>query len=249
MGNWILIAITGMMAGIVNSIAGGGSFLTFPVLVYAGLPPIAANASSTVALLPGALVSAYGYKEYRKPFLGISWKMMIILTLIGGWIGAVLLLVSSTSAFDILAPWLLLISSLTFAFGRQAGNLLRKKITIGPGLVLSGQFFLGIYAGYFGGAVGIMMMALWQIFGLTDLKVINANKTYFVFISNIVAVALFVIAQKVVWPQTLLMMVTTMIGSYLATRYAKKVNPIKLRLAIVFFNFIITGIFFYRTYY
>ena len=94
-----------------------------------------------------------------------------------------------------------------------------------------------------------MMMALWQIFGLTDLKVINANKTYFVFISNIVAVALFVIAQKVVWPQTLLMMVTTMIGSYLATRYAKKVNPIKLRLAIVFFNFIITGIFFYRTYY
>jgi uncharacterized membrane protein YfcA len=249
MGAWVLIMITGMLAGFVNSLAGGGSFLTFPALVYAGLPPIAANASSTVALLPGAGVGAYGYKEYRQPFLGVSWRIMIILTLLGGSIGAVLLLVSSTSAFDVLVPWLLLISSITFAFGKQAGNQLRKKIIIGPGLVLSGQFFLGIYAGYFGGAVGIMMMALWHIFGLTDLKVINANKTYFVFIANIVAVVFFVIARKVFWPQTLVMMVTTVIGSYLGTNYGKKLDPVKLRLAIVFFNFIITAIFFYRTYY
>lgn len=237
------------MAGMINSVAGGGSFLTFPALIYAGLPPIAANASSTVALLPGALVSTYGYKAYRQPFPGVSWTMMIILTLLGGFTGAILLLVSSSSVFDKLVPWLLLISSLTFAFGRQAGNLLRKKIIIGPALVLSGQFFLGIYAGYFGGAVGIMMMAVWQIFGLTDIRVINANKTYFVFMSNIIAVAIFVFAKKVVWPQTMVMMVTTVIGGYLGTHYAKKLNPVKLRLAITVFNFIITAVFFYQTYY
>jgi len=249
MSTWILIVITGTMAGMINSVAGGGSFLTFPALIYAGLPPIAANASSTVALLPGALVSTYGYKDYRQPFPGVSWTMMIILTLLGGCTGAILLLVSSSSVFDKLVPWLLLISSLTFAFGRQAGNLLRKKIIIGPALVLSGQFFLGIYAGYFGGAVGIMMMAVWQIFGLTDIRVINANKTYFVFLSNIIAVGIFVFAKKVVWPQTMVMMVTTVIGGYLGTHYAKKLNPLKLRIAITVFNFIITAIFFYQTYY
>jgi len=237
------------MAGMINSVAGGGSFLTFPALIYAGLPPIAANASSTVALLPGALVSTYGYKDHRQPFPGVSWTMMIILTLLGGCTGAILLLVSSSSVFDKLVPWLLLISSLTFAFGRQAGNLLRKKIIIGPALVLSGQLFLGIYAGYFGGAVGIMMMAVWQIFGLTDIRVINANKTYFVFMSNIIAVAIFVFSKKVVWPQTVVMMVTTVIGGYLGTHYAKKLNPVKLRTAITVFNFIITAIFFYQTYY
>lgn len=249
MGTWILIVITGTIAGMINSIAGGGSFLTFPALIYAGLPPIAANASSTVALLPGALVSAYGYKEYRQPFPGVSWTVMIILTLLGGCTGAVLLLFSSSSAFNLLVPWLLLISSLTFAFGKQAGKLLRQKTVIGPAVILSGQFFLGIYAGYFGGAVGIMMMAVWQIFGLTDLKVINANKTYFVFMSNIIAVAIFVVANKVVWPQTLVMMAATVIGGYLGTHYAKKLDPVKLRLAITVFNFIITAVFFYQTYY
>ena len=249
MGVWILIMITGLLAGMVNSFAGGGSFLTFPVLIYAGLPPITANASSTVALLAGGIVSVNGYKKYRQPFPGISWALMIMLTLIGSAIGAGLLLISSSSAFDKLVPWLLLISTLTFAFGKQAANLLGKKMVIGSALMLSGQFFLGIYAGYFGGAVGIMMMAVWHIFGMTDIKVINANKTYFVFIANVLACALFIVSQKVAWPQTLAMMFASMVGSYLGTNYSKKVDPVKLKLAITIFNFLITAVFFYRTYY
>lgn len=245
----LLILIAGLAAGLVNSIAGGGSFISFPALIYAGLPPVAANTSNTVALLPAAFVSTCGYRPYRKHFTGISWKLMVFLTLTGGGIGAVILLRSSAILFNGLVPCLLLISSVAFAFGKKWGDYLRKRMTIGQFPVLFIQFCLGIYSGYFGGAVGIMMMALWHIFGIRDIKMINANRTYFVFISNIAAVLLFVVAQKIIWPQTLTMMLGTIIGGYSGTAIAKKLDPTKLRSVIVVFNFIITAVFFYRTYY
>lgn len=231
-----------------NAAAGGGSFITFPALVYAGVPPVSANASSTVALFPASLASAWEFREYVRPFPRVSMWSMIVLTLIGGAAGALLLLYTPASEFKKIIPWLLLIGSLTFAFGKSAGEYLRSKFKIGGVLVLSGQFLLGIYGGYFGGAVGIMMMAVWSLFGLTDIKVINANKALFVGVANFIAVILFVIAGKVAWPETCTMLVATICGGYFGAKYTKRLNPDKLRMGIVIFNFLITAVFFIKTY-
>jgi len=212
MESFILLFVIGLLAGALNAAAGGGSFITFPAFVYAGVPPIAANASSTVALFPGSLASAWKFKEFIRPFPGVPMPGMIALTLLGGGTGALLLLYTSSASFNLIVPWLLLLGSVAFAFGKQAGNWLRQRVHIGPVLVLSGQFLLGIYGGYFGGAVGIMMMAVWALFGLSDIFVINANKTLYVGIANAVAVILFILAGKVYWPETCVMMIATILG-------------------------------------
>lgn len=248
MDTLLLLFLVGLLAGSMNAAAGGGSFITFPALVYAGVPPISANASSTAALFPASLASAWEFREYIKPFPKVTLWLLAVLTLLGGAAGALLLLYTPASEFKKIVPWLLFTGSLAFAFGRSAGNYLRSRFTIGRGVVLSVQFLLGIYGGYFGGAVGIMMMAVWSLFGLSDIKVVNANKTLFVGIANSVAVVLFVIAGKIAWPETCIMLVATVIGGYFGAKYTKRIDPIKLRMGIVIFNFLITAIFFIKTY-
>lgn len=248
MTDCLLIIVTGFVAGIVNAVAGGGSFITFPALIYAGLPAVSANASSTVALMPGAAVGALVYKEHLKPFAKLSRSLMMVSTLLGGATGALLLLYTPSSTFEAIVPWLLLTGTIIFAFGARAGIILRRKVNIGPTVLFPCQFLLGIYGGYFGGALGIMMMAVWAIFGLTEIKVMNANKTFFVFLANAVAAVLFIIGGKVVWPQTLLMMVSAIVGGYIGAYFSKRLNPVRLRQAIIIFNFLITALFFYRMY-
>lgn len=249
MVDYVILFLVGLIAGAINAAAGGGSFITFPALIYAGVNPIHANASSTVALFPGSLASAWKFREHIGRFAGVSMMLMITLTLAGGFAGAVLLLYSSSADFKTIVPWLLLTGSVAFAFGGRIGIWLRSKIHIGSGLVLTGQFLLGIYGGYFGGAVGIMMMAVWALFGLTDIKIINANKTLFVGIANATAVVLFIAAGKVSWPYTLIMMAATIAGGYYGAFFTKRMDPLKLRTGIIIFNFLITVAFFIRTYF
>lgn len=243
-----LIIGAGLLAGAMNAVAGGGSFVTFPALVYAGVPPIVANASSTVALYPASLSGAWEYREYIRPFPNVPTYAMIGVTFFGGLLGAMLLLFTSPTSFSDIVPWLLLVGSAAFAFGRQLGNVLRKHIRIGSVLLLSSQFFLGIYGGYFGGAVGIMMMAVWSMWGLSDIRVTNANKNLFVGIANTVAVILFILAGKIAWMETGVMFSATVIGGFLGARYSKKLDPAKLRMGIVVFNFLITVLFFVKAY-
>ncbi|WP_199119769.1 sulfite exporter TauE/SafE family protein [Pedobacter sp. ASV28] len=244
----LLLFVIGLLAGAMNAAAGGGSFITFPALVYAGVPPISANASSTVALFPASLASAWEFREYIRPFPQVAMWAMVLLTLLGGCAGALLLLYTPAGEFKRMVPWLLLIGSLAFAFGKAAGLYLRSKFSIGKGVVLGGQFLLGIYGGYFGGAVGIMMMAVWSLFGLSDIKVINANKTLFVGVANSVAVMLFIAAGKVAWPETGIMLLATICGGYFGARYTKRIDPVKLRTAIILLNFLITAVFFFKVY-
>jgi uncharacterized membrane protein YfcA len=248
MSSLILVFFTGLLAGAMNAAAGGGSFITFPALIFAGIPPVAANASSTVALFPGSLASAWKFRENIRPFPDISMPVMILLTAIGGIIGGLLLLYTPAGNFKQIVPWLLLTGSLAFAFGRQAGQLLRQQFRIGPAVIFIGQLLLGIYGGYFGGAVGIMMMATWSLFGLSDIRVINANKTLLVGVANVMAVILFIGAGKVYWLHTSVMMAATILGGYFGALYAKQLNPEKLRMTIVVFNFVITAVFFIKTY-
>jgi uncharacterized protein len=249
MEHYLLLIAAGSLAGTMNAVAGGGSFVTFPVLLSVGLSPITANASSTVALFPGSLTGSWEYREHIRSFAGIPLWQMCMLTLLGGALGAALLLVTSVSQFIKLVPWLLLTGTLAFAFGRQLGNWLRKRVRIGKVTVLSGQFILGIYGGYFGGAVGIMMMAVWSLFGMNDIKHINANKNLLVAVANAIAVGIFIATGKVAWTETGILLVATMIGGFAGARYSKRMNPVLLRKVIVVFNFVITAVFFIKTYY
>ncbi len=214
MNDPVLVFGAGPLAGAMNAAAGGGSFLSLPALVFAGLPSVTANASSTVALLPGALTSSWVYRYQVREFRGPRIGTMLAVSIAGGLIGALLLLFTPSKTFSHILPWLLLTGTLAFAFGRQAGAQLRKVIQIGPATLLCAQLVLGIYGGYFGGAVGIMMMAVWQLLGITDLKALNAVKTI------MVAAVCFVIAGKIAWPETLLMLIASVTGGYLGADYA-----------------------------
>lgn len=248
MEDFIFIFGAGLLAGAMNAVAGGGSFITFPALVYAGVPPVLANTSSTVALFPASLSSAFEYKEYIRPFPGVSMISMLMVTFLGGFFGALLLLYTPPAGFRDIVPWLLLTGSVSFAFGKQLGNVLRQRLRIGMVTLLLSQFLLGVYGGYFGGAVGIMMMAVWSMLGFSDIRITNANKNLFVGVANAIAVVLFIAVGKVAWIETGILLLATVSGGFLGARCSKNIDPAKLRRGIVIFNFLVTLSFFIRTY-
>jgi len=242
------IFAVGLLAGIMNAAAGGASVVTFPALVFFGLPPMNANASSTVALLPGTLVSAYVYRRDAQPFEGVPLAAMVAVSLVSGAAGALLLIFTPQHSFDVIIPWLMLTAPLDFAFGRQAGARLRRVARLGPATLLGSQFALGIYGGYFGAAVGIIMMAVWSFFGITNIRALNASKTLLVGTTNLVAVACFIAGHLVWWPQTIAMLGGALIGGYGGAHLARRIDGERLRSGVTVFNVIMTVVFFVRAY-
>ena len=246
MNSYLLLAIAGLAAGLINSVAGGGMFITFPALVFTGVPSIIANASSTMALIPGVLASGWAYREdFRKSEDFPFWPLVIV-SVAGGIVGALLLLFTPQTIFDSVIPWLMLAATLLFTFGAKVTPILKRFIHIGPVTVVVIQFFIAIYGGYFGGAIGIMMLATWTVFGLTDIHVLNANRTLMGAAANIIAALMFVVAGKIWWPQTLVMLVGTILGGYLGARMARKVKPQYIRALVTMVSAGITIVFFVR---
>ncbi len=244
----VLLFGAGLLAGAMNAAAGGGSFVTFSALISAGVPSVIANATSTVALFPGIFASAYAYRHDFRSFGTVSLRAMLAVSMAGGVAGALLLIFSPARIFDLLVPWLLLFGATVFAVGRQAGTLLRRVVRLGPAALLGAQFALGVYGGYFGGAVGIMMMAAWSLFGMSDVLTMSAARTLLVGATNGMAVVCFLVAGLIWWPQALLMLVAAVAGGYGGARLARRADPDRLRAAITVFNFLITAAIFYRTY-
>jgi uncharacterized membrane protein YfcA len=246
MAAYLLLICTAFAAGIINSVAGGGSFLTFPALVFTGVPSITANASSTLALLPGTMASAWAYRSDFRKTERLPVLPMVIVSLAGGIAGALLLLYTPQRTFDSVLPWLMLAAALLFAFGPRISPLLKRAVHIGPVTVIIIQFLIGIYGGYFGGAIGIVMLAVWSVFGMTDIHVMNANKTVLAGVMNGIAVVLFIVAHKIWWPQTLAMLVAAIIGGTIGAHSAKRVDQKYLRVAIIVISFSMTIAFFLR---
>ena len=246
--HFLLLALAGLLAGTMNAVAGGGSFVSFPVMVLLGLPPIAANATSTVALFPGTMASTFAYRDDLHGIAGISLKVLLPLSLAGGLIGAILLLVTPGGAFDLVIPWLLLLATLTFAGGRHLGEWLRRYVRIGRPTFLTIQFILSIYGGYFGGAIGLMMMAVWTLIDTADLKTLSGPRTLLVSATNGAAVLCFAIAGAVRWPEMLAMMVSAIVGGYTGARFARHLPPAVLRWRVVALSATVTVVFFLRKY-
>lgn len=243
-----LLFASGLLAGAMNAAAGGGSFVTLPALLSAGLSPVTANASSTVALFPGSLTSAWAFRRDFAPLARVGLGRLAAVSVAGGIAGALLLLATPQEAFLAAVPWLMLAGSLAFAFGRGLGEALGRGFRIGVGAVLCCQFGLGVYGGYFGGAVGLMMMAVWSLLGASDIKAMNAAKALLVGAANSVAVACFVGAGVVSWPQTLVMLGAAALGGYAGARVARALPARVVRQGIAACNFVMTGLVFWRAF-
>ena len=248
MDHFLVLALAGLIAGAMNALAGGGSFVSLPAMIAAGVPSVQANASGTVALFPGQVTSAWTYWDGMRPVCGVPRRHLLAVSVVGGLIGSLLLLWTPSSAFDVILPWLMLIATLALAFGRQAGLILRRYVHIGPGLMLAGQFCLGIYGGYYGGAIGLMMLALWALMGEVDIKSLNPPRIMLASASNVAAVATFIIAGAVRWPQTLIMLVAGVIGGYGGARLGRLLPGPVIRILTIICAAAITVAFFVRAY-
>ena len=231
-----------------NALAGGGSFVTLPTLIAAGVPSVMANASSTVALYPGGAASAWVYRDGLDQVCGVPLRPTLWATLVGGLLGALLLLWTPTSLFDRVLPWLLLAATVMLAFGPRIGPALRARFRAGLVTVLLIQFLLGVYGGYFGGAVGLMMMAAWALLDGADIKALNAPRTLLVSAANGVAVLCFIVAGAVRWPEALTMGVGALLGGYVGAHAGKRLPPAAVRLATVLLAVVMTLVFFMRAY-
>jgi len=254
-GSMLLLFVAALVGGALNAVAGGGSFLTFPSLVVTGVPPIDANATSTVALWPGTAASVGAYRRellrQRRDFIAA----MAAISLVGGLIGAVLLVRTPQSTFAGLVPFLLLIATVLFAFGGAAIRALRERGHIGgkpSRLSLAGislfQLLVAIYGGYFGGGIGILMLAALELIGIDDIHQANALKTMLSTTINSVAVVTFVLAGVVVWSDVVVMLVAAMIGGYGAASVARRLPPFHVRIFVLVVAFTMTVYFFVPAY-
>jgi uncharacterized protein len=228
------IAAISAVSGAANSIAGGGTLLTFPALLGLGVPAVAANATSTVALWPGSFSSMWGY---RKELEGARrWAVRLAVpSVLGGMAGAALLLVTPEERFKALVPWLVLGATLLFALQRPFMNWLQWRIRqradaeqrvrpIDPTVaMLAAQFAVGVYGGYFGAGAGILMLAVFGIMGLTNIHQMNGLKNFNGICFNGVAAIAFAVMGLVVWPIALVMALGSSAGGYLMSGLAQRV--------------------------
>jgi uncharacterized protein len=248
----IFLFVAGALGGALNSVAGGGSFIAFPALLFTGVPPIPANATNTIALWTAAAGSGGAYRKR----LDVPRRVMVPLlaaSLVGGLIGAFLLLKTPAHTFMRVLPWLTLGATLLFAFGKKLAG--RRKSVIEHEATRSAlaaatlfQLAVAVYGGYFGGGMGIVMLAMLAILGMTDIHAMNALKTVMGFVINGVAVVTFIVAGAVYWKQGIVMIAGGILGGYLGAHYAQKVPQAWIRAFVVLVGAGMTVYFFWKSY-
>ncbi len=249
-----LLFFAGMLASALNSVAGGGSFISFPALLLLGIPPVNANTTNTVALWPGSIASVGAYRQelaHRRREL----VPLVIVSLFGGIVGALLLLNTSQETFARLLPFLLLFATLLLAFSKRITRAVRGR-GIGSNLpaplvnilVLVLQFIIAIYGGFFGGGIGIMMLAIMSLRGMENIHQMNGIKTVLAVVINGLAVAIFVIAQKVYWLPCLILLAGAVLGGYGGAYLAQRFHSEQVRKFIIVVGIFMTIYFFIRTY-
>jgi uncharacterized membrane protein YfcA len=252
--NIVLLVVAGVLAGIMNAVAGGGTFLTFPALVFIGVPSISANQTSTVAVFPGQVASFWAYRN----ILAAETRTVLVLgltSLIGGSVGAIILLHLSSASFDRLVPWLLLFATLAFAFGnairRRLGWRLVSESSTGIGwaplIKAAGiQFVIGIYGGFYGAGAGILELAVLDMLGLENIHLANALKVILTTAFNTLALLIFIVVGKIFWPEALIMGAATVAGGYGGAWVAQRLPQFWVRRFVIAVGATMTCYFFMR---
>ena len=241
----VLLGLAAFGAGVLNAIAGGGSFLTFPALVFAGVPPIAANATSALAVSPGYLGGVLGFRAELGALPAALLRREVLISAVGGVCGAVLLLVTPPTLFSGLVPWLLLFATVLFAVGPR---LARRGG--GAGLAawrFPGLFLVAIYGGYFNGGLGILLMALYTLVGEARINTVNALKNLNSLVLSVLSVVAFAWAGAIVWHHAVLMMVAATAGGFAGARLARRMPVQWVRALVIATGLAMSAVFFIRT--
>ena len=251
-----LLFFAAAVGGGLNAVAGGGSFLTLPALIVAGVSPVVANATSTLALWPASISSTFAYRGDIKT--SRRWLVILGLTSVaGGLAGALLLVRTSDSSFLRLLPWLMLVAAATFTFG----NKLRPKTTAAGGThrlehggawhssmlgIVAIQLVIAAYGGYFGGGMGIMMLASFALAGMTNIHEMNGLKALLGVSINGLALLTFIISGAIQWKYGLTMAAGGILGGYSTAAFARKLEPRYVRIFVIAVGWLMTAYFFAR---
>ncbi|HXJ02482.1 MAG TPA: sulfite exporter TauE/SafE family protein [Micropepsaceae bacterium] len=243
-----LLVTIGFLAGTCNALVGGGTLFTFPVLLAAGLPPVMANTTTTVALVPGTFTSAYAYlPEIRRVRENLPKRIAVATA--GGLLGALLLLASGNAVFFYLVPWLLSVATILFTFSR----LIVKRVTQGSHRkneirLLSMEFVSAIYGGYFGAAIGILLLASMALAGEQNIQSANAQRNFLVCFINGIAAVLFIVTGSVAWTVAVIVMAGSIAGGYFGARIAKRIPNDVLRAIITAAGAVFSVYYFVKAY-
>ena len=244
----LLAAGAGVAGGAMNALAGGGTFATLPALIALGLPANIANATSNVALLPGAGASAWTYRDELRPVAGMSVRLLAGLTFVFGLGGSLLLVLTPTETFDLIIPWLLLFAFAVMAFGKGAADWLHARVTIGRPTLIAAQALLGLYGGYFGGGVGLITTAVYGLLANIRPRELFAIRTAMLAVANFAAALVFVGFAMVWWWACVPMLLGATLGGWLGALVGRRLS----HRAVRGWTLLVTGgttiVFFLRAY-
>jgi uncharacterized membrane protein YfcA len=250
---WLLFAAG--IAGALNALAGGGSFISFPALLFVRIPAVEANATNTVALWPGLAAATFAYlKRLNAPFRVLV--PLLLTSVAGGWAGALLLLRTPQHIFLRLVPGLLLVGTLLFAFGNSIRAIAGPtaviddlRYTSWQAIMLSStaELLVAVYGGYFGAGIGFMLLGMLAMLGMRDIHAMAAIRTLLAAAINATAVVTFIVAHAVLWPQCAVMIAGSLAGGWFGAHYAQKVDPRKMRGVVIGVGVAMTLYFFVTT--
>jgi uncharacterized membrane protein YfcA len=243
-----LAAVAGCAGGAMNALAGGGAFATMPALVGMGLPATVANATSNVAMQPAAMASAWAYRRGLGPLGGLSLRLLNSVNFVAALIGSYLLVVTPPAAFDVIVPWLLLFAFAAIAAGQHGAAWLRSHATIGPRTLIGAQLLLGIYGGYFGGGIGMMMTAVFGLLVGADPKRMAAPRTLILATANLAAAGVFVAFGMVAWAACVPMLLGGIVGGSGGAWLGDRLSARTIRLWTLAVTGVTTAVFFWRAY-
>lgn len=246
MTDLLILFVAGLLGGVLNAVAGGGTFITFPALVLTGVPPVMANATSTVAALPGYLAAAIGFRRDIAAITEAPLLRVTIWTMIGGAVGSGLLLISSDAAFSVLVPFLLLAATLIFLNGPRIRKWAARWTGVVAPFGLGTLLPVAVYGGYFNGGLGIVLLALFTMWGMTDLHQMNGLKSWLSFALSVISFVIFTLGGQVAWGAAAAMAVGTITGGLCGAPLARRLPAPALRSLIALIGFGTTAVFFWR---
>lgn len=243
MWDYLLVITAGVLGGALNAVAGGGSFITLPALMLAGLSPISANATGTVALLPGYIASAWRFRSEIRTVRVSIWRYCMIAAF-GGLLGGLILRVSGNEQFQQLIPWLMLVATLAFAFAPKLQQPRQSKARFNEVRHDAILFCICVYGGYFNGGVGIMLLAGLSILTVTSIHALNGIKSLMSAILTLIASAVYIFAGLVDFTYLLIMSLASIVGGHWGAALSYRISPPTLRFIIISVGLMMTVVFF-----
>ncbi|MEO0569220.1 MAG: sulfite exporter TauE/SafE family protein [Pseudomonadota bacterium] len=237
----------GLFGGAWNAVAGGATLFTFPALMAVGLPPVVANATNYLALLPSNAAALPAFRQELYAVRG-HLPVLVVVSGAGAIVGSLLLLISDPEVFTALIPALILVATLLFAFGERlrAGLIRLAGDKASDKSIYAALFVCSIYGGYFGAGLGIILLAIAQLLGVTQFHTANAIKNLLATSFTLLSILVFGLGGLIAWPQAFVMMAGSTIGGYIGGRFSKRVNQGVLRAAVILFGLVLAGVYGFR---